>query len=214
VIALAIDASTYRGTIAVLRGRDVLASAESAMRGAHAEALMPAVVATLERAGVGVNDLQRVVCGEGPGSFTSLRIAGGIAKGICLGRGIPLFAVSSLGLTLAAASVAPGRYIVTLDALRDEWYAAPFSRSADGRVAQLAPVTLVPKSDLDAFAAVTGGRVIGAATADAEPHAAGCAMVLDDAADPVDLARWEPSYGRLAEAQVKWEAAHGRALGA
>jgi tRNA threonylcarbamoyladenosine biosynthesis protein TsaB len=29
---------------------------------------------------------------------------------------------------------------------------------------------------------------------------------------PVDLERWEPSYGRLAEAQVKWEAAHGRPL--
>ena len=30
---------------------------------------------------------------------------------------------------------------------------------------------------------------------------------------PVELASWEPDYGRLAEAQVKWEAAHGRALG-
>ena len=29
---------------------------------------------------------------------------------------------------------------------------------------------------------------------------------------PVDLASWEPVYGRLAEAQVKWEAAHGRPL--
>ena len=29
---------------------------------------------------------------------------------------------------------------------------------------------------------------------------------------PVDLASWEPAYGRLAEAQVKWEAAHGRPL--
>jgi tRNA threonylcarbamoyladenosine biosynthesis protein TsaB len=29
---------------------------------------------------------------------------------------------------------------------------------------------------------------------------------------PVDLASWEPEYGRLAEAQVRWEAAHGRPL--
>ena len=33
-----------------------------------------------------------------------------------------------------------------------------------------------------------------------------------DAADAADLAAWEPAYGRLAEAQVKWEAAHGRPL--
>jgi tRNA threonylcarbamoyladenosine biosynthesis protein TsaB len=32
------------------------------------------------------------------------------------------------------------------------------------------------------------------------------------ASGPVDLASWEPSYGRLAEAQVRWEAAHGRPL--
>jgi tRNA threonylcarbamoyladenosine biosynthesis protein TsaB len=29
---------------------------------------------------------------------------------------------------------------------------------------------------------------------------------------PVDIDTWEPQYGRLAEAQVKWEAAHGRPL--
>ena len=31
-------------------------------------------------------------------------------------------------------------------------------------------------------------------------------------AGPVDLDAWEPAYGRLAEAQVKWESAHGRPL--
>ena len=29
---------------------------------------------------------------------------------------------------------------------------------------------------------------------------------------PVDLASWEPAYGRLAEAQVRWESTHGRPL--
>jgi tRNA threonylcarbamoyladenosine biosynthesis protein TsaB len=32
------------------------------------------------------------------------------------------------------------------------------------------------------------------------------------ASGPCDLNTWEPAYGRLAEAQVKWEAAHGRPL--
>ena len=46
------------------------------------------------------------------------------------------------------------------------------------------------------------------------PHARDIAHLeqLLNASGAVDLARWEPSYGRLAEAQVKWEAAHGRAL--
>jgi tRNA threonylcarbamoyladenosine biosynthesis protein TsaB len=32
-------------------------------------------------------------------------------------------------------------------------------------------------------------------------------------AKPVELTTWEPQYGRKAEAQVRWEAAHGRELG-
>ena len=47
-----------------------------------------------------------------------------------------------------------------------------------------------------------------------EPHARAAARLtkLIGATAPADLAQWEPAYGRLAEAQVKWEAAHGRPL--
>lgn len=214
MITLAIDASTYCGTVAVLRDRTVIAAADAVMRGAHAEALMPAVARTIEEAGVSVGQLERVVCGEGPGSFTSLRIAAGIAKGLCAGRGIPLFAVSSLGLALGSVTVEPGPYVVTLDALRDEWYAALFTRRSDGSVTQDSPVALVGKNDIALYAQAQGGTLIGAAAGNAEPQAAGCVALLDDveAGGPVDLEKWEPAYGRLAEAQVKWEAAHGRAL--
>lgn len=218
MITLVIDASTYRGTVAVFRDAEVLAASESAMRGAHAEALMPAVATTLRQAGITAGELDRVVCGEGPGSFTSLRIAAGIAKGICMGRGIPLYAVSSLALTLASTARDAGRYVVTLDALRDEWYAATFTRLESGAVVQETPVALVARSAIDEFVARDGGTLIGAAggVGDAAPHASAAAAVFAgmERRGPVDLARWEPAYGRLAEAQVKWEATHGRALGA
>jgi tRNA threonylcarbamoyladenosine biosynthesis protein TsaB len=206
--SLVIDASTYRGTVAVFRDRAVASSVQATMRGAHSEALMPAVDEALRNAGLTVSDLSRVVCGEGPGSFTSLRIAGAIAKGICFGRGIPLFAVSSLGLAAANTS-ATGTLIVTIDALRDEWYAAVFERNAAGVVTARTPVSLVAKDDIGAYAAGVGPVVAGA-----EPDAAACAALFDEieARGPVELDRWEPSYGRLAEAQVKWEAAHGRPL--
>lgn len=178
------------------------------MRGAHSEALMPAVGEALTQAGMSVGDLSRVVCGEGPGSFTSLRIAGSIAKGICLGRGIPLFAVSSLGLAAAAAS-STDTFVVTIDALRDEWYAAAFERNFAGLVSQRSPVSIVAKAEIEAYAAGFGRVVTNAA-----PDARDCAALFDevDQRGPVDLKRWEPAYGRLAEAQVKWEAAHGRSL--
>jgi tRNA threonylcarbamoyladenosine biosynthesis protein TsaB len=208
VNTLVIDASTYKGTVAVFKDRSLASSASATMRGAHAEALMPAVAGALDQAGLKVGDLSRVVCGEGPGSFTSLRIAGSIAKGICLGLHVPLFAVSSLGLA-AASSSSTGTFVVAIDALRDEWYAAAFERDAGGAVVPRSPVSIVSKSEIDSYAAG-----VGPVLANAEPDAAFCVALFDEIErrGPVDLDRWEPSYGRLAEAQVKWEAAHGRPL--
>jgi tRNA threonylcarbamoyladenosine biosynthesis protein TsaB len=203
-----IDASTYRGTIAVFRDRELVSSSSATMRGAQTEALMPAVAGAIAEAGITVGELSRVVCGEGPGSFTSLRIAASIAKGICVGRNIPLFAVSSLGLAAASLQVT-GSFVVTVDALRDEWYAGVFERSAAGVVTLKSPVSIVAKDDIDGFAAG-----LGPVFTSAEPDARACVALFDeiDRRGPVDLDRWEPSYGRLAEAQVKWEAAHGRPL--
>jgi tRNA threonylcarbamoyladenosine biosynthesis protein TsaB len=48
----------------------------------------------------------------------------------------------------------------------------------------------------------------------ATPRAAAVAFVAAPWVREVALATWEPAYGRLAEAQVKWEAAHGRPLAA
>jgi tRNA threonylcarbamoyladenosine biosynthesis protein TsaB len=207
VITLVLDASANQGTVAVFRDRELLASDAATMRGATTEALMPAVAGTLDRAGASLATVDRVVCGEGPGSFTSLRIAASIAKGICLGRGIPLFAVSSLGLA-AASTDQRGAFVVTIDALRDEWYAGAFDRPTPTTLVQRTATTLVPKADLETFGALHG-PVIPAA-----PHAASCAVLFEEIErrGPVDLDRWEPSYGRLAEAQVKWEAAQGRPL--
>lgn len=212
-LTLAIDASTYLGTVAVLRDGVVVAAAEAAMRGEHEERLMPAVLAALAGAGAVPRDVQRVVCGAGPGSFTSLRIAAGIAKGIAQGAGVPLFAVSSPALVAAGAEPAlpPGCYIAALDAMRGERYAQPVVVLPDGMVRTDGALALATPGQLSA----AGVEVVGPLEpASRLPHARGVAAMLDAclAAGPVALDGWEPSYGRLAEAQVKWEAAHGRPL--
>ena len=216
MITLALDASTYVGTTAVLRDGAVLADAEAAMRRRESESLMPAVITVLARAGVSVRDLSRVVCGAGPGSFTSLRIAASIAKGIATGVGCPLYAVSSLAL-LAAADGTPraGRYLATLDALRGQAYVAGFSVAAAGEIAAILPPSLVRQQDLQSLAATLDAMTIGPGQEiDCSPRARG-AIALESiivANGPVDLGSWEPAYGRDAEAQVRWEAAHGQPL--
>lgn len=218
MITLALDASTYHGTTAVLDGERVVFDGRAAMRGKDAEHLMPAVDEALRQAGIGIQGVQRIVCGSGPGSFTSLRIAASLAKGLAAGRGIPLFAVSSLAL-IVAGNVSDGprgarRYLAALDALRGESYIAEFEHEA-GLVRPIGEMARVPTDEIPARATATGARAVGPDQPESWlPHVRGVALLraLIESAGPVDLATWEPLYGRMAEAQVKWEATHGKAL--
>ena len=218
VITLVIEASTYAGSAALIDGARVVAERSVAMRGREHEALMPAVAAVLDESGVVPSSVERVVCGAGPGSFTSLRIAGAIAKGIALAAVSPLVPVSSLALVVASREpVAPGRYLAAIDALRGEHYAALFEVGEDGIVRPRGPERRVPSSELLQLASAHDAMAIGPeheGTAHVHPRAASAARLahMIDATPAADLARWEPAYGRLAEAQVKWEAAHGRPL--
>ena len=214
---LALDASTYVGTVAVLRGDALVADAEVLMRGEHEERLMPGVVATLAAGGYSVRDVERIVCGAGPGSFTSLRIAGSIAKGIAVGNGVPLYEVNSLALVVAgqADTLAVGRYLATINAMRGERFAALFEVGIDGAVRELERLGRLSDSASDEICTARGAVAIGPGELPARgPHARGVARLLAGvlAKGAVSLDSWEPDYGRDAEAQVKWEAAHGRRL--
>ena len=216
MITLVVDASTYVGTSAVIRDGQVVAEADAAMRGRDSEALMPAVAGVLARVGVRPREIDRVVCGAGPGSFTSLRIAASIAKGLAFGAGCPLFAVSSLALLIAGdGAPAPGRYLAVLDALRGEAYVAGYLVAAGGDIDMILTERLVRQQDVAQVASALGALAVGPGQGiDRAPHArgAGALAALISASGPVDLASWEPGYGRKAEAQMRWEAAHGQPL--
>lgn len=215
-ITLAIEASTYSGSVAVIRGGAVVAERDTAMRGEREERLMPAVAGVLSEAEARPTDLDRIVCGAGPGSFTSLRIAAAIAKGLALTSRAPLYPVSSLFLVVAGSrpALSPGRYAAVSDAMRGDVFAALFSVT-ESAIAEEVATMIVPRAELSVFARVHAAHVVGPNEASAvAPHARG-AVVLGQLAPwpaPADLGAWEPQYGRLAEAQVRWEAAHGRAL--
>lgn len=227
---LALDASTAAGSAAVLRARAVVAEEAVRMREPGAERLLPAVVAVLERADIPVSALERIACGAGPGSFTSLRIAAGIAKGLAMAAQVPIVAVPSLLLAVGAAAQRPagggalgttaaghaqpdrvraGRYVAVLPALRGEHYAAAFELGENGDAMQLPVPPLVPSADIEMLA-----HSLGAVLVSTPPHARGVGgLAAWLARQPqVNLAAWEPAYGRPAEAQARWEAAHGRPL--
>lgn len=225
---LAVEASTAAGSLAlVVRDDDdsgwrVLATRVVPMGSGRDDALTPAVDTLLGGCALTPNALTGVVCGAGPGSFTSLRIAAALAKGLVFALEIPLYAVSSLAWVSDAAGGAPieGTYAVAMDALRGESYVQRVTVGALGAVALLGAVervasaTLIPGADGAVLA--PDGTTVLLASADGPwcPSAAASARTAACwfGEGPVLLDAWEPAYGRLAEAQVKWEAMHGRAL--
>jgi tRNA threonylcarbamoyladenosine biosynthesis protein TsaB len=218
MITLALDASTYTGDVALIVDGQVVAEQSAAMKGADEERLMPAVAHVLESARMDRRSIDRIVCGAGPGSFTSLRIAGAIAKGMAKGLSKPLFAVPSMALVLGGANVSPGRYIVSIDALRAELYIGLYEVDAVRAISEIEPARLIGVGELARVAEEFDAKVVSPTRIDnaiiALPRAAAVAKLehLIASAGPVDIDSWEPAYGRLAEAQVKWESTHGRPL--
>lgn len=199
---LALDASTARATVAVVsREWGVSAEADVAPRSEHAEPLLPTILSLLDATGLSVHDLSAIVCGAGPGTFTGLRTAASIAKGLAMGLAIPLYAVPSLPLIVAALPApAPGRYLAVLDAGRGDRFAASITwPRAEG-----AGYVLAPANEIAPMAANSGSTIVGPETGH-WPHARG--VVHLDWGHPVDLARWEPDYGRESAAEDRRRAA-------
>ncbi len=229
---LALETATDRASVAVgATGDDAV---EESLPGArrHAGALLPMIEAALRRRGVTLDDLSGVVVSDGPGSFTGLRVGASVAKALARARGLALWTAPSL-VVRAAGVAGPGGGIVlsVSDALRGEVYAAVV-RVEPGRIRleqapgvwrpaalaslDLKPGVLVGEAPADVAAVLerwTGLRMI--APPRGSPHAAtliGLVATEGGARRVLDVQGWEPEYGRPAEAQARWEVAHGRPL--
>jgi tRNA threonylcarbamoyladenosine biosynthesis protein TsaB len=95
-VLLALETSRSLGSVALGVGGDVLAQVFMEERGAHAEQIVPAVARTLDEAGYDREEIDGIVVGSGPGSFTGVRVAAATAKGLAFGLGRPVWALSSL----------------------------------------------------------------------------------------------------------------------
>jgi tRNA threonylcarbamoyladenosine biosynthesis protein TsaB len=122
---LAIESATEVLSLAVGAGGRVHEATIAAGQ-RQAELILGEIDALLARAGLAVADLHGVAFGAGPGSFTGLRIACGVAQGIAAARGIPVLGVNTLA-AIAEACGAP-RVIACLDARMGEVYHAAYEK--------------------------------------------------------------------------------------
>lgn len=135
---LAIETSTEQGSIAVWREGEVFWRA-CPQQLAHSETVLPLICDALDAAGLALADLHAIAFAAGPGSFTSLRVACGIAQGLAFVHQLPLLAIGTLE-AMAAASGGE-RVIVALDARMGEVYYGLYRHGCP-----LAPVTVCAPS--------------------------------------------------------------------
>lgn len=226
---LALETATDLASVALGQPGAILAGETLTGARQHAAGLLPMVLRALRTAGATLDEVEGVVVADGPGSFTGLRVGASVGKALVHARGLPLWSAPSLmGLALGAEAPSGSLVLAISDALRGEVYAAAF-RFHPARVETVldpsvftpgtlrerlaAPAMIVgtlPEPVRESLEAWSGLEVRSAA-----PRASDLLRLVGQfggarrVAAPAD---WEPEYGRPAEAQTKWEQAHGRQL--
>ena len=143
---LAFDTSTHWLSVACGDGDAWVTRAEHAGEGSS-ERLLPLIDAVLAEAGVTLRDLDGIAFGAGPGSFTGVRIACGVAQGLALGAGAAAGAgvdARGAGAKRRGGSTGATRVVACLDARMREVYLAAYERDGDGWRERHAPAVAEP----------------------------------------------------------------------
>src|SRR5690242_11150066 len=228
---LAVETASDRASIAL--GTSAADALERDIVGArrHAAELLPAIQCLLADAHVTLAVVSGLAVSNGPGSFTGLRVGASVVKALAHARGLPLWTAPSLLVRAAGVAREGDTVLAVSNALRGEAYAAAYRFDAE-TIRELLPPSVYRPEDL-----VARGLAVSRLVGDVPPALArtleagfGLTLVASPEGAPrartllglVDrsggatrvgqVAGWEPVYGRPAEAQARWEKAHGRPL--
>ncbi|MEO5800745.1 MAG: tRNA (adenosine(37)-N6)-threonylcarbamoyltransferase complex dimerization subunit type 1 TsaB [Gemmatimonadales bacterium] len=232
MITLAFDTASDRCTVAATDGSHLAHRHLDGSR-QHAKAILSLLDEVLGELDATPREVTQLLTGDGPGSFTGLRVASTVAKALAWRRSVTWRTAPSLLIRAAAHTTAGGSTVLSLsDALRGDLYAGCWRIGADGVVARgpspraVAPgqltelfgvvdvvVGTVPDALVDAIAATTNREMIRGEMALPDARTLLALGELEGGTTTVtDSAGWEPVYGRPAEAQAVWERTHGRPM--
>ncbi len=242
-ILLALDTATERTTVGIARFEDdrleVLGSAVVDAPRAAMSRLLPMTESLLAAHQLAIGDVDGVIVGRGPGSFTGVRIGVATAKGLAHGLGCPLWGVSTLDAVAWTFAYADVTVAVVGDAMRGEVYPALY-RCGGGEVERLTPDRVAKPADVagewaelvmplvltgnglrkyaEVFSAALGDDALIAEEDLWHPWANGLfggwlAQRASDVRDSGDPAQVLPVYTRLSDAEENEALRRGQAAG-
>lgn len=124
---LAIETSSELASCALLAGDHVIARSTSGVR-THSQSILPMVQELLREAGLSLADCDAIAFGAGPGSFTGVRTACGVAQGLAFGAKLPVLPMVTLEAMAEACRARTGatEVLAVLDARMGEVYWAQY----------------------------------------------------------------------------------------
>lgn len=116
----------------------------------HSKRILPMVQQVLAESGLGLNQLDGIVFGRGPGSFTGVRIGVGVTQGLAFGADLPVFGVSTLqAMAQAAVRLHQAKQVIAaIDARMAEVYLAPYQQDVNGLMQPVADELARKPADL------------------------------------------------------------------
>lgn len=197
-IILAIETSAELASAALLQGERLFCREASGVMN-HSQSILPMVQGLLADAGLTLAQCSAIGFGIGPGSFTGVRTACGIAQGLAFGADLPVVPVITL-LAMAEAcreQTGAADVLAVLDARMGEVYWAQY-RYLDGWQEIVAPTLSAPKDVLpqgSVRACGNGFSTYAEAFSTASFTASALAQMVPHATQVVRLARLAFAHG-------------------
>jgi len=139
----AFETSTEWCSVALWRDGEI-AAIERRGANRHSELALPMLEKLITNAGMTLAQLDAVAFGAGPGAFTGLRIACGLAQGLAFARALPVIGISTLE-AMAEATGAP-RVVACIDARMSEVYYAALEKRGERWVEAIAVQCVAPQA--------------------------------------------------------------------
>jgi len=196
---LALETSSDIASAALLHNGRLLARDTSGVQ-THSQSVLPMVQQLLAEAGIALGQCDAIAFGAGPGSFTGVRTACGVAQGLAFGAGLPVVPVVTLQAMAQACRERCGadEVLAVLDARMEEVYWAQY-RFDNGWHAVTEPA-LASASEVTACgqvrATACGNGLLAYASAFEDKGFAVCPGIVPHAAQVATLAQAELLAGR------------------
>lgn len=127
MITLFLDTSTSRLIVGIYKDNAPIFMVNERSMNDLSRRLLPAIKSGLKESNLGVDNINRIIVVNGPGSFTGVRVGVTVAKTLAWTKNIPIIAISELEL-LATTKVKTNYIVPFIDARRDAFYAGMYDK--------------------------------------------------------------------------------------